>query len=90
MQTSQVTRLSRIGPTLSTTDPYYKVALTGPIALFRMLQSSSGSSFALITTGTFSQNVGKLFSELELVTDNLLFIDHNNAQNILLHTCKGI
>ena len=29
---------------------------------------------ALMTTGTFSQNVGKLFSELKLVTDNLLFI----------------
>ena len=28
---------------------------------------------ALMWTGTFSQNVGKLFSELKLVTDNLLF-----------------
>ena len=26
-----------------------------------------------MTTGAFSQNVGKLFSELKLVTDNLLF-----------------
>ena len=28
-------------------------------------------TFALMTTGAFSQNVGKLFSELKLVTDNL-------------------
>ena len=28
-----------------------------------------------MTTGAFSQNVGKLFSELRLVTDNLLFIN---------------
>ena len=28
----------------------------------------------LMTTGAFSRNVGKLFSELKLVTDNLLFI----------------
>ena len=27
-----------------------------------------------MTTGAFSQNVGKLFSKLKLVTDNLLFI----------------
>ena len=27
-----------------------------------------------MTTGAFSQNVGKLFSELKLVTDNLLSI----------------
>ena len=34
------------------------------------------SAFALMTTGAFSRNVnvGKLFSELNLVTDNLLFI----------------
>ena len=31
-------------------------------------------TFTLMTTGAFSQNVGKLFSELKLVTDNLLFI----------------
>ena len=30
--------------------------------------------FALMTTGAFSRNVGKLFSELKLVPDNLLFI----------------
>ena len=30
-------------------------------------------TFALMTTGAFSQNVGKLFSELKLVTNNLLF-----------------
>ena len=29
-------------------------------------------SFALMTTGAFSQNIGKLFSELTLVTDNFL------------------
>ena len=29
---------------------------------------------ALMTTGAFSRNVGKLFSELKLVTDNLLSI----------------
>ena len=27
-----------------------------------------------MTTGAFSQNVGKLFSKLKLVTDNLLYI----------------
>ena len=27
-----------------------------------------------MTTGAFSRNVGKLFSDLKLVTDNLLFI----------------
>ena len=31
-------------------------------------------SFTLMTTGAFSQNVGKLFSKLKLITDNLLFI----------------
>ena len=31
-------------------------------------------TFALMTTGAFSRNVGKLFSELKLVTDNLLSI----------------
>ena len=30
-------------------------------------------TFARMTTGAFSRNVGKLFSELKLVTDNLLF-----------------
>ena len=30
-------------------------------------------TFALMTTGAFSRNIGKLFSELKLVTDNLLF-----------------
>ena len=32
------------------------------------------SPVTLITTGAFSRNVGKLFSELKLVPDNLLFI----------------
>ena len=31
-------------------------------------------TFALMMTGAFSRNVGKLFSELKLVTDNLLSI----------------
>ena len=31
-------------------------------------------TFALMTTGAFSRNIGKLFSELKLVTDNLLSI----------------
>ena len=31
-------------------------------------------TFALMVTGAFSRNVGKLFSELKLVTDNLFFI----------------
>ena len=40
-----------------------------------MLQSSSGHpDDDLMTTGTFSQNVGKLFSELKLVPDNVLLI----------------
>ena len=34
--------------------------------------SSRHQTFALMTTGPFSRNVGKLFSELKLVTDNLL------------------
>ena len=44
-----------------------------------MAINSNGCShfltFALMTTGAFSQNVGKLFSELKLVTDNFLFIE---------------
>ena len=31
-------------------------------------------TFSLMTTGAFSQNVSKSFSELKLVTDNLLFM----------------
>ena len=31
-------------------------------------------TFTLMTTGAFSWNIGKLFSELKLVIDNLLFI----------------
>ena len=30
-------------------------------------------TIALMTTGAFSQNIGKLFSELKLVPDKLLF-----------------
>ena len=32
----------------------------------------TSTTFAFMMTGAFSQNVGKLFSELKLVTDNLL------------------
>ena len=40
-----------------------------------MLQSSSGHpDDDLMMTETFSQNVGKLFSELKLVPDNVLLI----------------
>ena len=42
-----------------------------------MLQSSSGQkfeTFTLMMTGAFGRNIGKLFSKLKLVTDNLLFI----------------
>ena len=41
-----------------------------------MLQVSSGrpAPVALMMTGAFSRNVGKLFSELKLVTDNFLSI----------------
>ena len=34
----------------------------------------SSFTFALMTTGAFNWNVGRLFSKLKLVTDNLLFI----------------
>ena len=33
-------------------------------------------------TGAFSQNVGKLFSEFKLVTDNLLFIYAEVTENV--------
>ena len=56
-----------------------------------MLQSSSGKK----TTGTFSQNVGKLISELKLVTDNLSSFmqkptgeateSHYNGFNVHMH-----
>ena len=32
-----------------------------------------------MTTGAFSRNVGKLFSELKLVTDNLLYLAIQNT-----------
>ena len=38
------------------------------------LNASVILTFALMTTEAFSRNVGKLFSELKLVPDNLLFI----------------
>ena len=34
-------------------------------------QLELGKEFADVSSGAFSQNVGKLFSELKLVTDNL-------------------
>ena len=33
--------------------------------------STACANFTLMTIGAFSRNVGKLFSELKLVTDNL-------------------
>ena len=38
---------------------------------------------ALMTTGAFSRNIGKLFSELKLVTDNLLSIHTRVASHIV-------
>ena len=38
------------------------------LATFRL-----NATFALMITGAFSQNIGKLFSELKLVPDNLLY-----------------
>ena len=38
------------------------------------LMMTGAFTFALMMTRAFSQNVGKLFSELNLVTVNLLFI----------------
>ena len=37
-------------------------------------------TFTLMMTGAFSRNVGKLFSELKLVTDNLLL--HSFAESL--------
>ena len=40
------------------------------------------SHFTLMTTGTFSQNVDKLFSKLELVTDNFsLYLCHSQLRS---------
>ena len=36
--------------------------------------SSCPSGQKVMMTGAFSRNVGKLFSQLKLITDNLLFI----------------
>jgi len=43
-----------------------------------MLQSSSGR---VMTTGAFSQKVGKLFSEFKLATDNLLRANWETAES---------
>jgi len=40
-----------------------------------MMDDVDVSTFAPMTTGAFSRNIGKLFSELKLVTDNLLSND---------------
>ena len=45
------------------------------VDLKKMMDDVDVSTFAPMTTGAFSQNVGKLFSELKLVTDNLLSND---------------
>ena len=39
-----------------------------------MFQLNAPVVIALLVTGAFSRNIGKLFSKLKLVTDNLLFI----------------
>ena len=44
------------------------------------------STFALMTTGAFSRNVGKIFSELKLVPDNLFFIYSVNIGVVLNET----
>jgi len=41
-----------------------------------------------MTTGAFSRNVGKLFSELKWVTDNLLSICEGTVHK--LHTCSAL
>ena len=51
--------------------------LTSPVVHGYKINSrvcSQFFTFALMTTGAFSQNVGKLFSELRLVPDNLLLM----------------
>ena len=40
---------------------------------FSIISQNTTLSFALMMTGAFSQNVSKLFYELKLVTNNLLF-----------------
>ena len=40
-----------------------------------------------MTTAVFSRNVGKLFSELKLVPDNLLFILHNGLAQLFTPKC---
>ena len=42
------------------------MAISYQLAMFRL-----NATVALMTTGAFSQNVSKLFSELKLVADNL-------------------
>ena len=39
--------------------------------LMFQLNAPVAAPFALMTTGAFSRNIGKLFPELKLVTDNL-------------------
>ena len=43
-------------------------------------------TFALMRTGAFSKNIGKLFSELKLVTDNLLCIYAEGTEKPLNET----
>ena len=54
-----------------------RISLVPRYLLKRLISTGNDSyqniaTFALMTTGAFSRNVGKLFSELKLVTDNLL------------------
>ena len=50
--------------------------------------------FALMTTEAFSQNVGKLFSELKLVTDNLSIHAKDDLNLVLVRnmwlTCQFV
>ena len=51
------------------------------------------ASFALMMTGAFSRNASKLFSDLKLVTDNLLFVyagANSEATESCCHCCEYI
>ena len=50
------------------------VAMLNAPVVIALMTTGAFSRNILMTTGAFSRNVGKLFSELKLVTDNLLSI----------------
>ena len=54
---------------LSLDDNLLMFQLNAPV----IIRASFIYAGSLMTTGTFSRNIGKLFSELKLVTDNFLF-----------------